>query len=361
VSTTPGGIAVVSAHNPLSYGMYSVDLAAEQFFGELGLPATHVVTQGPTRSGRMRFRLVRSPQELAAFGTVVYWGDFLNNPMWGERDYAGREVKRGWSATREAAWPQWCELYLDPWRLAPATRVFAIGGCFLGADGPAPAGTAERFARFIRSAELVAPRDGRSLETVRRLEPGGRLEEGMDCAWLLRHPPPPDRSGSRYFVCFLGRTLRGRDRGFLDALARRTGLRPVWLDWLNLDKPRFVADWRFRQMQRRIAGAAFVVTDTYHLVINALNRGVPAVCLHDGSQSAQDGTLGDCKKVALLEQLGLPGLLVDVTTPDDLAGRIAAAVEATAGPALEAPLAAFARRRADYVDLLRRALEAPPP
>ena len=41
--------------------MYSVDLAAEQFFGELQLPVTHLVSQARLRTGRLRFRLLRSP------------------------------------------------------------------------------------------------------------------------------------------------------------------------------------------------------------------------------------------------------------------------------------------------------------
>lgn len=348
------GIAVISAFNPDNYGMHSVDLAARQFFADIGLPVTHVVTQERRRTGGLRFRLVRSPRDLASFDTIVYWGDFLNNPMWGAQDYVDREVKRRWSPTREAAWENWCSLHLDVKRRSPDARVFGVGGCFLGADGPEFTAAGTRFLDFVRSADLLLPRDEGSLETLRRLVPEARVEPGMDCAWLLRHPPAPDRSRSDYFVCFLGRTLRGRDRGFLGELARRSGLKPLWLDWLNLEKPRFIADWRFRQMHRRIAGARFVVTDTYHLVINALNRGVPAICLHDGTQIRQDGTLGDQKKNLLMAQLGLPWLLVDVARTSDVAAAILQAVDACTGTAFTSALQTLNGQRECYLQGLRR-------
>lgn len=346
------GVAVVSAFNPDNYGMYSVDLAAQQFFADLGMPVAQVVTQGPRRVGRLHLRLVRTAQDLAAFDTVVYWGDFLNNPVWGEDDYSTREVKRGWSSTREAALASWRELYLDLRPRAPGTRIFVVGGCFLGADEWMAANSDAGFTDFLRGADRVLPRDPSSHALLQRLVPEARVEAGMDCAWLLDHPSASKRRQADYFVCFLGRTLRGQGRSLLRDLARQSGLRPVWIDWLNLDKPRFIADWRFRQLHRLIAGARFVVTDTYHLLINTLARGVPAICLHDGSQLRQDGTLGDHKKSLLMTQLGLSWLLVDVAATADIVAAIRQRGEACAG----GEFATAARDLMDRRDGYRRRL-----
>jgi hypothetical protein len=179
----------------------------------------------------------------------------------------------------------------------------------------------------------------------------------MDCAWLLPFAPRADTSDSSYFVCFLGRTLRRQSRRFLGELARRTGLRLIWVDWLNLRRPRFIAHWNFERMHRLIAGARFVVTDTYHLTVNSLNRGVRTVCLYDAAQRESDGACGDAKKRALLEQLGMASMLVDLRAEESLASRIAERLESL-DPQVEAEaFVNIARRREDYRATLLAALK----
>lgn len=351
------GIAVISAFNPHNYGMYSVDLAAHRFFGELGVPFTPVVTQERTRTGRLRFELLRDSARFAEFDAVVYWGDFMNNPMWGAGDFVAREAKRHHVHDPQRAWENWCELYLNLKHQHPKLRVFAFGGCFLGADGPALARARTQFQEFIRSAELVLPRDERSLAIVRQAAPGGHVLPGMDCAWLLPFAPRAENSNWSHFVCFLGRTLRRRSRSFLRELARRTGLRPIWVDWMNLRQPRFIAHWNFERMHRLIAGASFVVTDTYHLTINALNRGVRTICLHDAAQGETDGTCGDAKKGALMTQTGMASMLVDLRAKGSLADRICEKLEGVDARAEAAAFENIDRRRKDFRETIQAALK----
>lgn len=352
-------IAVISACNPYNYGIYSADLAAHRFFGELGVPFTQIVTQQHTQAGRLRFELVRDPAHFAEFDAVVYWGDFLNNPMFGAREYVDREARRHQVHDPQQAWENWCALYLNLKRRHPALRVFALGGCFLGADGPALPRAQVQFQEFIQSAELVTPRDDRSLAIVRQLSPGSAVRPGMDGAWLLPFAPRVQTAESPYFVCFLGRTLRRQSRRFLRELARRTGLRLVWIDWMNLRRPRFIADWNFERMHRLIAGASLVVTDAYHLTINALNRGVRTVCLYDPRQSEAEGTCGDAKKRVLLEQSGMASMLVDVQGEAPLADRIWERLAAVEPQAEADAFANLARSREAYRATLLAALKQP--
>lgn len=356
------GIAVIAAFNPYNYGMYSVDLAAEHFFSNLGAPFSPVVTQCRTRTGRLRFRLLRDPDDFAEFDSVVYWGDFLNNPMFGADDYVTREARRHKVRDPEQAWENWCRLYLQLKQRHPQLRIFALGGCFLGADGPALARTGGAFQEFIQSATLVTPREARSLEVVQRLAPAPHVVPGMDCAWLLPFPAQPaPPTAAPYFVAFLGRTLRRQNHGFLDELARRTGLRMVWIDWNNLRPPRFLAHWNFERMHRWIAGAQFVVTDTYHLVVNALNRSVRTICLYDAEQRGSDGTCGDLKKQALVAQAGAAARLVEVRDPASLSRRIQEQMEACNSDVAKRAFENIAHRRHDYVTTLRAALKSSPP
>lgn len=351
-----GRIAVIAAFNCHNYGMYSVDLAAEQFFNELGLPYTQIVTQQRTRTGRLQFHLLRQPSEFAVFDRVVYWGDFLNNPMWGAVDYSHREIQRHGVPGPEEARANWQELYLSLKRHQPALRVFAIGGCFLGAEGPGLEGSRRPLEEFLQSAELVMPRDEPSYDMVQRLAPGGHVRQGMDCAWLLPVEPTRMAAASSHFICFLGRTLRRREPRLARELSRATGLRSVWIDWLNLRPPRFLAHWNFARMRRLIAGARFVVTDTYHLAVNALNHGIPTICLYDAKQSAEQGTCGDVKKRALMEQAGFASQLVDVGEPGSLAQRILERLGASDPAEAAAAFAQIAQRRKNFREFLRQAL-----
>ena len=55
------------------------------------------------------------------------------------------------------------------------------------------------------------------------------------------------------------------------------------------------------------------MTDTYHFTINALNRRVRTVCLHDEAHAEADGTLGYAKKRFPMQQHGMRQMLVDVS------------------------------------------------
>src|SRR5690606_7616273 len=91
--------------------------------------------------------------------------------------------------------------------------------------------------------------------------------------------------------------------GLIQSIARMTGLEAVGLpNWLHL-KPESAAR-QFRHQRAIVTSAQFLVTDIYHLSINALNCGVPVFCLGrpDGGQI---GTLGDFKKKVLFSMLGL--------------------------------------------------------
>ena len=87
--------AVICAHNPgrRNLGMYSVDLAAKDFFSSLGTKFELVKYAGHERIGEMRYRKIVDPQDLQFFDRIVFWGDFQQNPIWGRADFANRMVR----------------------------------------------------------------------------------------------------------------------------------------------------------------------------------------------------------------------------------------------------------------------------
>ncbi|HEU6448561.1 MAG TPA: polysaccharide pyruvyl transferase family protein [Verrucomicrobiae bacterium] len=352
------GIAVVSAANIKNYGMYSVDLSGDVFFRKLNRSFTPVVTQGFSRAGKLRFQVFRRPQDFAAFDKVIFWGDFLNNPMWGCQEYAKREARHYRAANLQEGMERWRELYLGLKRHCPATRILAVGGCFLGANENLEPSFRQALEEFLDSAELVAPRDERSLEILRALAPGAKLAEGIDCAWLLAVPRRKERNRG-YFIYFFGRTLQSADISWIEELSRRTGLRAVTLNWLDWDQSHFKAHWYFKWMQWRIAGAEFVVTDTYHLALNSLNAHRRVVCLYDSGQRENEGSCGDAKKPLLLRQVGLPQLLLDVNGENFLAAAVYDRLQTIADDHVEKALAVFAGRREKFRRLVETALAKP--
>jgi hypothetical protein len=134
--------------------------------------------------------------------------------------------------------------------------------------------------------------------------------QGFDCAFLLDAPsiigdarPPTERP---YMVTYFGRNQQNRGHeAFTQALAKSAGAEIVALPWLKRQSYRpgglrrpFQRAWR--KLARRspgtasgprytplgkllaaVHGARFVVTDTYHLAVNAWNMGVPAVMVAD--------------------------------------------------------------------------------
>ena len=173
--------------------MYSVDLGARHFFDRLGLAHDLFVTQKQSRLGVLRHRLVRSLDELRGYDTIVYWGDFLNNPMWGQADYALRDIKRHGVEGLSQAYKSWQRLYLPDERTLPAsTRVLALGGCFIGMEAAlADTSVSESLRRFVQRSEAVIVRDPASfgrLSAATQADSHVRL--GFDCASLMRSRAP---------------------------------------------------------------------------------------------------------------------------------------------------------------------------
>jgi hypothetical protein len=119
------------------------------------------------------------------------------------------------------------------------------------------------------------------------------IRSGVDCALLLEPLRPADgarpRRRSRICGVFFGRSIRlRRSRRFAEALSDRmkAEIRPI--AWFDPQIP-------FEQKIEALAGCDFVVTDTYHLAVNAWREGVPAVCIGAGAER-RVGTLTDKKK-----------------------------------------------------------------
>ena len=176
------------------------------------------------------------------------------------------------------------------------------------------------FERFFRHCGTVLFRDPLSAAKVAPL----RKKEssfGCDCALLLKDSDlsliegfskKTEREGFGFFLSRSPAMIQSCI--FAYYLSYKTGLKCRWLNWLPVTPRRqFVARLLgFKlpgkyptpgEILSELSGYEFIVTDTYHLCINAWRMGVPAVCIGEGAGNLKT-TLNDKKKEILLEIYG---------------------------------------------------------
>lgn len=307
-------IAVICAHNRRNSGMYSVDLAARQFFDQRGLAHDLFVTQKVSRIGALRYQLIRDLDELRGYDTIVYWGDFLNNPMWGQADYAVREVAHHGVEDLRRGFENWRRLYLpDECALPSSTQVLALGGCFIGMESSLiDASVGASLRQFVRRATAVVVRDPASFDRLSAATGADpHVSLGFDCASLM-HTRAPARWRAPYFAYSFGRALAPDDaRELVQQVQRQTRLRGVRIQWLGKTWPKRFSHARFVANLTLMRHARFCLTDTYHFAMNSMSQGSLPVCIVR-DEPASASTLNELKKSMLLRMVGLDHSLMHI-------------------------------------------------
>jgi hypothetical protein len=327
-------IGVICAYNPRNSGMYTVDEAAHRYFSKKNSPFELIVTQGRDRIGGLRYRMTRDINDLRRYHTIVFWGDFLNNPMWGLDSYPGRRSVAGQRSTTE----EWLTIYLDLKKHLPDTRIVVAGGCALGASKflSSDEDLRTRYANFIQSADAVILRDPGSLALIQReaLNPGPHVQLGFDCASLLK-PFAPSQHRGRYFAHCFHRSLRPKEaQEVVRFVEELTGLRGIHINWLKNQWPRPTFHWRLNGQRALLRHAQFCISDIYHLSICSMNEGTPALCMSKAEKEV-DSTLNESKKKLLFKMIDLERHHIEwteATWQDELQSRLQRIPEANQDP-----------------------------
>ncbi len=328
-------IAVVCAHNPgrRNLGMYSVDLAAQQFFSVSGWPFELVKFTGHARVGRLRYRVLGSAEELDSYETIVFWGDFQQHPLWGRRNFGPRHARKHRTTIHEGfrCWKEKC-LMMDRIR-RPGQRWFSVGTCFLGVLAElGDVAAIEEYVTLLSRFDAIVPRDWLSAAELRSCALTN-VVPGLDCATLLDHGDAPP-SGAPTFGYAFGRTLSSVEgRRLAREIERRTGQRGMAIDWL-LGK--HIAPWcnaRYTRALSTIRRCRYIVTDVYHLAITALNIGRNVFCIGSAGLTQED-TCDDLKKAVLFRMADLSDRYLEI--PVDAADRVAYVVSRFREPVGEA-------------------------
>ncbi|MEU7145426.1 polysaccharide pyruvyl transferase family protein [Nocardia sp. NPDC046473] len=308
-------IGVVTAANAglANTGMLSVDLAFWAFSRRLSdADITWYTIQSPDVEPIRRFArdtelpfsfrpLLGAETELADYDAVVFWGDFLHARHYLEQDALYWLTRQQVVATRAEA-----RDLLDPALLlstAPdevIAKTISYGSTVLHNTQHDYADDSYRsaFFRLVSGCRMIWVRDAISAATVTHIRRDYEKSHfGTDAALLLR-PGDLDflprsgwadesRGGDTIGVFVGARTpVPNWLPDFWNAISDRLGARLEWFPWLDDKVPAEAADLATRpgdysvgDLFTRLAQYRLVITDTYHLCINAWRSGVPAICI----------------------------------------------------------------------------------
>lgn len=328
-------IAVIAAgnvgfHNP---GMLTVDLAFDAMRKRLGhgvnvswysiLHPAVLPTRGYVDERELPFQLKsisNNLHEVYEHDSVVFWGDFLHARHYIEQDATMGLVKFGVAADRDGARQLlYRSLFLRDAPDEVLSRTVLYGGTVLHNSQAdyVDKDYNSAFTRLITKSRAVWMREPLSAAKIAHLRPNDvRSHFGTDAALLLR-PGDLDILPTTGWAAtiskgdvagvFVGQRteIPGWMRSFCEELADRLDVRLEWLPWLPAEpSPALGIEARTGRttvgdLLAAVAGYKFVITDTYHLSLNAWRSGTPAVCI-GSPQPAETPTgvltLNDLKK-----------------------------------------------------------------
>jgi len=314
-------IAIITAPNTSNAGMISVDLAARHFFDALPVEYTFFRTHTQKRSPKeifagQQFQLLIDTTQLAPFDIIIYWGDFLNNPIYGLEDFWGRDRREQITTTQHESFERWKRLCLLKNFSRKKQKIISVGNNFQGLTHFFTTTDSET-AREIRNLyesnfDVIFPRDPVSTNMLKRYCPNaarGNVQTGLDAAFLLdpytviENKSLPVYARKLKLTYYFGRTeFRGLSQ-MLASVSLATFTIPHKLSgWLRVNQ-----DLTDRELlasfYQTLIESKVVITDTYHLCVNAMNLGIPVIGMGHPC-NYQDGTLGDYKKQVLFEMMG---------------------------------------------------------
>ena len=328
------------------------------------------------RTGLVYQNLRGRLDEFLDAGAVVYWGDFMHMQFYLNATVDILTKKMGTFADRNSAWDfVYRHLLLRGQPPGVLDRVLSYGTTLSFNTPDDYAGEyGTELSSFLSRVHRVWCRDSYSAliaQTARGAQ--DQVCKGTDAAFLLGGRD--DRERSEQVGVFFGRSaLAPESLARLGrSLAGRLDLKPFWLPWGGepafwpvQQRKRFRAAWpglehlssrptlgmraatyrsigrrtpmpattaTFAELLEQVAQSRLIITDTYHLAINAWRLGTPVICVVDRPKSIWSVNSGGVgvrrdKREDLYSQLECTRLLVSA---DSLPRKIDSVVGPLAG------------------------------
>ncbi len=325
-------IAVICALPPeRNTGMATVDLAAHTALRALMPEANFTFYTlgklGPYAfaEGELPFHYVDiadAKQDFFAADAWVYWGDFMHAQSYWAKDRGSWDGEASDAARMQMRNDAEDFIFLKSLPDAALKKAILFGGTIITNDASVIEDPAYKVlsSRLFSNAGAVYLRDAISAALVSPL-----LRKtptlGCDCALLLSdddlHALPAFKkaSGRDGIGVFFGRTAAKVSMlTYSRAIGKQMGMKCTWLPWFHTPRRmRLLASLFGYQppgaprsvdaILSELSGYAYIITDTYHLAVNAWRMGIPAICIGMAVDTSQH-SLSDKKKEILYEMIG---------------------------------------------------------
>ena len=325
-------IAVICALPPeRNTGMLTVDLAAYVTISKLVEPnIVQFYTYGklsqysyPESDIPFKYMdVVDNSEEYLSSDVFLFWGDFLHSLSYLEKDRGSwnksltRESQAGFQSD------YYKHIFLSQLDQERVSRAIIFGSTVITNRAEDDLDETYRISseRLFKNAAGVFFRDALSASKVSPLR-GLDPSLACDCAFLLKDADLNQFAGfemaeQRHGIgVYFGRTKsKFLMLLYTRLLATQLGEPTRWIPWFfSRRKVRLLARLFGYEVPEHhidpgkilsdLSGCKFVVTDTYHVCVNAWRLGIPAVCIGLGSATA-DNSLSDKKKEILFEMYG---------------------------------------------------------
>lgn len=332
-------IAVICAHLPdRNTGMLTVDLAAHTILRDY-FPESQITLFSFARSSEVPYEsgesshsyldIAKNSEKFLESDIFLYWGDFIHSHSYWEYDMGLwiNEIQALPPLQRKEALEKLHSdrdkfIFLSGQPLEKLKQTVVFGSTIITneAHDNADSNYTTCFNNFFANIGNVYFRDALSASKVSPLRQS-EATLGCDCAFLLRNEDlyqlknfqlSENRTG---VGLFLGRSpSKLKMMIFAKMVANQMNEDLSWLPWFSsFPKMRFAAKFFGLDVPQhdvlpgdilsKLSGYRFVITDTYHICVNAWRMGIPAVCIGQGTNGSLH-SLSDKKKEILFEQYG---------------------------------------------------------
>lgn len=336
-------VLLSSSNNFSNTGMFSVDYAAYEFFSTNypGCDLSFYVLNLPSKDlypydDIMPYEIYKeinwyNVNDIHTSDLIVFWSDFFHTRHYLEQYMEDYVLKH--SANRNDIEDLFFKaFFLEGADESVLKKSISFGNSlmFLSDDNINPDRYSKNFNRLYSNIALSMPRDYVSLFNLISSVPGCNVKQGCDPAFTLAHR---SFDKNKSIGIFIGRRneIKIRDVFKIYVLSKILGYDIKWINWM-VNRESFIKRGISNPSQMKnllthlimsklfksgkgvhesqfteLGKYSLVITDTYHLSINAINSGANVFCIGDDNiiynKNALD--LHDKKKEVLFNMMDL--------------------------------------------------------
>lgn len=313
--------AVIFAFNPHNTGMYSVDLAAFRIFESLAARVDYFIPFSRVQAsiiqyGQIFVNILHSSSQLENYDDIIIWGDFTTTPFYGLNDFRNHYFSCVGEVSGQESFALWHDIYLLTKLKKGKKRFFSICQNFSMIEQINLGKFRNSYEELLKRFDLIVPRDSFSSSKLTTFLGNNKNISStmLDAAFFnIKLPNLPRKNKKREKIkigYFFGRSDISNSTDFIQNLIKEQFDVGEINGWLLTPPNRYHET--FLKKLGEIKKCELIISDTYHLIINALREGVPTIAI-SRIQKSQFDTVSDLKKKILMEELNLDEYYIELS------------------------------------------------